>query len=131
MIRNEKTRIQLWFFQSGTQTSNSCLSFDYTRLYCICLYNLCRSIEKYICVGEKAPILAANLVLQKFKKNWWTFLWHRTVVEFSSQNNFDNLGFFCKSFYSCRNHNSLKQLTIYLKLSAHCGNNSYALTTKK
>ena len=31
---------------------------------------------------------AANLALQTFEENQWTFLWHRTGVDFSSRNNF-------------------------------------------
>ena len=38
----------------------------------------------------------ANIALQTEEKNQWTFLWHRRGVDFSSRNNFTNLGSFAK-----------------------------------
>ena len=38
----------------------------------------------------------ANLEIQTYKKNQWTFLWNHTGVDFSSRNNFANLGSFGK-----------------------------------
>ena len=42
---------------------------------------------------------AANLALQRYKKNQWTFLWHHKGADFSSRNNFANLGSLQK--FSC------------------------------
>ena len=42
---------------------------------------------KYIYVSEMHQN-AANLGLQTYEENQWTFLWHRTGVDFGSLNNF-------------------------------------------
>ena len=50
----------------------------------------------------------ANLMLQTYKKNQWTFLWYRMSIDFSSHDNFANFRFFCKHFRSFKIYNSLR-----------------------
>ena len=107
-MRNEWKRRQWRFFWSETQTFKSCRSIDYARnnKSIMCSNDLCRPIEKYIYVSEKAPI--CKLSRSKEPKTQQTcgyrhtrktsrlFKWHRTGVHFCSFNNFANLGSFAK-----------------------------------
>ena len=42
---------------------------------------------------------AANLTLQTYTKNQWTFLRHRMGADFGSQHNFTTFGSFAKVFF--------------------------------
>ena len=54
-MANEQTRTQPRFFQSETQTSNSCRSLDYARGNKSIIYftDLCKPIETYIYAKKK------------------------------------------------------------------------------
>ena len=78
-------RTQSRFFQSETLTSNSFRSLDYARGNESIIYftDLCKRIETYIYARKKDPFAsypaakhpnAANLQLQTYDKNQWTFV---------------------------------------------------------
>ena len=95
------------FPRRETQTSNSCRSFDYARdnKSIICFNDLCKLTEIYISARKKHLFTsypaakhqnAANLGLQTYEKNQWTFLWHHAVVNCIASNNLSNLGSFAR-----------------------------------
>ena len=80
----EQTRTRSRFSQSEPQLSNSFRSFDYARGNESIVYftDLCKPIETYIYARKKHPFAsypaakhpnAANLRLQTYDKNQWTF----------------------------------------------------------
>ena len=127
--KNQSTPKTVALFRSGTQTFNSRSSLGYAHHNKSIIYfnKPRRSLEKYTYVSKKHPLTCypaakhqnvANLELQTYEKNQWTFLWHSTIgVEFSARNDFTNLGSFAKSFCSCRNHNSLIIFATQVELS--------------
>ena len=60
----------------------------------------------------------ANLPLQTYEKNQWTFLLFNTGVDFSLRNNFANSGSFAKVSVPVHIYNSLIRAFSYLELFA-------------
>ena len=103
-VRNEKTRCQRRFFQSGTQTLNSCLSLHYelSNKSIIFFNDLCKPIEIYIFVRKKHPVTCCPAAKHpKQNKLAVTDIREKPVDFFkdtarASRNNFAKLGSFAK-----------------------------------
>ena len=83
-METEQIRTQQLFFQSETLTLKSCCSIDYARSNESIIYftDLCKPIETYIYARKRHPFTcypaakhpnAANLRLQTYDENQWTF----------------------------------------------------------
>ena len=103
-LGNKETHRQWCFFRRGTQTLNSCRSFEYACLY-TCWNDLRRPIEKYIFVSGKAPIYMlsrskapkySKFSIANIREHRWIFLWYRMGVDFCSRNNFKDFCSFAK-----------------------------------
>ena len=89
------------FLQGGTQTLNSCRSLDYacgngSSIYFNDQYKIYIMLGKSKKIPQQSTQNKANLPLRTCEKNQWTCFIYNTGVNFSSRNNFANLGSFAK-----------------------------------